>query len=112
MKKTIRLFFLACAFLLSSAAGNAAWAHGHAHVGVYFGAPVFWPWYYPAPYYYPPYSTTVITQPAPVYIEQAPESTSSPESSSNVWYYCNNPDGYYPYVKECPSGWQKVPPRP
>lgn len=24
------------------------------------------------------------------------------------WYYCKNPSGYYPYVKQCPSGWMKV----
>lgn len=107
--KTVK-FILAFAFLLASTAGNAAWAYGHAHVGVYFGGPIFWPGYYPAPYYGPYYnSTTVIAQP-PVYIEQAPGP--APTSSSNSWYYCNNPDGYYPYVKECPSGWQRVAPHP
>jgi hypothetical protein len=109
--KTTKLFF-AFALLLASTAGNPAWAHGHAHVGIYFGGPIFWP-YYPRPYYEPYYGpTTIITEPAPVYIEQAPASTSAPASSSNYWYYCNNPDGYYPYVKECPGGWQKVAPQP
>jgi hypothetical protein len=28
----------------------------------------------------------------------------------SYWYYCQNPQGYYPYVKQCPSGWTKVPP--
>ena len=23
-----------------------------------------------------------------------------------------SPKGYYPYVKECPSGWERVPPAP
>jgi hypothetical protein len=99
-----------------SLVGNVAWAdrgaphhhHGHSHVGVgvYFGAPLFSPWYYPAaPYYGPAYysAPAIITQP-PVYIEQ---SSSAP---SNVWYYCRNPDGYYPYVKQCPSGWVTVMP--
>jgi hypothetical protein len=114
---------LAFVFLLASAAGNMAWAHGHAHVGIYFGGPVFWPGYYSAPYYGPYYSpyygpsyntTTIITEPAPVYIEQAPRPAPAPapSSSSNSWYYCNNPDGYYPYVKDCPSGWQRVAPQP
>ena len=26
------------------------------------------------------------------------------------WYYCPNPQGYYPYVKSCPGGWMKVVP--
>jgi hypothetical protein len=30
----------------------------------------------------------------------------------NYWYYCHNPEGYYPYVKKCPSGWMKVVPSP
>ena len=110
--KTLK-FTLAFIFLLASTAGNMAWAHGHAHVGVYFGGPVFWPWYYPGPYYGPSYNTTtIITQPAPVYIEQAPGPAPAPVPSSNAWYYCNNPDGYYPYVKECPTGWQRVAPQP
>ncbi len=26
-----------------------------------------------------------------------------------VWYYCQNPMGYYPYVRDCNSNWQAVP---
>jgi hypothetical protein len=26
------------------------------------------------------------------------------------WYYCQNPEGYYPDVARCPGGWIKVPP--
>jgi hypothetical protein len=29
--------------------------------------------------------------------------------SSQTWYYCSDPAGYYPYVTECNSGWQAVP---
>ena len=35
-----------------------------------------------------------------------------PGGNSGAWYYCNNPDGYYPYVKHCNSAWQAVPPTP
>ncbi|MFA6313755.1 MAG: hypothetical protein WCV99_00795 [Sterolibacterium sp.] len=31
---------------------------------------------------------------------------------SQWWYFCKNPEGYYPYVRECPSGWEKVSPVP
>jgi len=39
----------------------------------------------------------VIVQPAPL-------------ETSSYWYYCENPKGYYPYVKDCPYGWMKVVP--
>ena len=29
--------------------------------------------------------------------------------SSQTWYYCSNPAGYYPYVAQCNTGWQAVP---
>jgi hypothetical protein len=29
--------------------------------------------------------------------------------SSQTWYYCANPSGYYPYVTQCNTGWQTVP---
>ena len=88
-----------------------AWAdrvrHGggrsRAHVGVVIGAPLLWP-YYPGPYYYPP----VIAMPSspPVYIEQ------EPVLAQQYWYFCRNPQGYYPYVKQCLSGWLQVVPQP
>ena len=32
--------------------------------------------------------------------------------NSGYWYYCETSRGYYPYVKDCPSGWKAVPPAP
>lgn len=29
--------------------------------------------------------------------------------SSQTWYYCSDPAGYYPYVAQCNTGWQSVP---
>jgi hypothetical protein len=29
--------------------------------------------------------------------------------SSQTWYYCSDPAGYYPYVAQCNTGWQAVP---
>lgn len=65
---------------------------------------------YYAPYYgYPP---TVITVPVtpPVYIQQTPPATQ--QNPAGYWYYCYSPQGYYPYVKQCPNGWQQVDPTP
>jgi hypothetical protein len=29
--------------------------------------------------------------------------------SSQTWYYCSDPTGYYPYVPQCNTGWQAIP---
>lgn len=88
--------------------------------------------YTPPVYYYPP---TTYVQPylmpgdpviSPVYI--VPPSINPPPSPSvslgqNIrsgpgvsgeqwWYVCRKPAGYYPNVRECSSGWEKVPPVP
>ena len=109
--------------VLAVAATDAAWAdhgHGHGHVrlGVVIG-PYWGPWYYPPAYYYPPYYPVVVERTAPpVYIEQQsaapamPPPAAAPAAQNNYWYYCNELKGYYPYVKECPGGWQKVSPQP
>jgi hypothetical protein len=81
--------------------------------GLYYGSPYYYspyysPYYYPPSYYYPPaYSAS-----PPVYVEQSPAPQAAAPQQSNYWYYCRNPDGYYPYVKECPGGWQQVAPQP
>jgi hypothetical protein len=102
--------------------GHYAKVHrGHFHksrvvVGIGVGLPIYWgPWwvyppprvyYYPPPYYYPgavgvPYSS-------PEYIERGDEQA----APSQWWYYCADSRTYYPYVKECPGGWQRVAPQP
>ncbi len=84
-------------------AGSAASAprvhqfHSHPHTRVFIGGSFFfWPWpsyYYPAPYPY--YYAPGEAPPAPL-IEDP------------YWYYCEEAGTYYPYVKECPGGWQRV----
>ncbi|MCL4802116.1 MAG: hypothetical protein KJ025_21165 [Burkholderiales bacterium] len=115
---------LAAGALLAAAASPAALAHGghypRARVGVYIGGPLWWGprfYYPPAYYYYPPYPyyyqyPPVATGPAspPVYVERG--ETAAESDSTSWWYYCANPAGYYPYVKQCPGGWQRVAPRP
>ncbi len=80
--------------------------HGHAFVrgGIVVGAP-FWWWgpAYPYGYYADP--PVVVQEPAPAYI--AP---SAPPPAPTYWYYCQQSQAYYPYVKECPGGWMTVVP--
>ena len=52
-------------------------------------------------------------QPAPVYVQPAPVYAPNVASSSvQYWYFCAAANGYYPYVRSCPSGWQAVPTTP
>lgn len=109
--KRMKAVLALSAVLLSATASAPALAHhrgGHAHFGVFIGAP-FYPWYYP-PYYYPP----VVTVPAAptTYIEQgSPQAAPAPQPQG-YWYYCDESKTYYPYVKECPGGWRRVTPQP
>lgn len=93
--------------------GQEGHRHGHARILV---APYWGLWYGPpAPYYYRPYYPRVFVEPAspPVYIEQPPPSSGPvPAPETHYWYYCAASAGYYPYVQECPAGWQKVLPQP
>ncbi|MFZ6846829.1 hypothetical protein [Undibacterium sp. RuRC25W] len=87
------------------------------------GAPYYSPnYYYGNPYYaYPQevvvrapivtYSTPIYTTaPAPSYdtYEVQPGITSQSSSDGKEWLYCNQPDGFYPAVKECPGGWRRI----
>jgi hypothetical protein len=113
----IKFLAISAAMLLGMSNAALAWhgGHGHGGFGVYMGVPLYSPWYYPPAYYYPPvpiYSPAVIASP-PVYVEQgdSDQSTPAPQSQQS-WYYCNASRAYYPYVKECPGGWQRVEPQP
>lgn len=115
---------VALGLVLGLAVGVPAQAHDHdrdrgrVHFGLYFGAPLGWPDDYDGPrYYYPPYPAyyppRVVVVPAepPVYIQRSP---AEPASSAQpyYWYYCRDSGAYYPYVKQCPGGWQRVAPQP
>jgi hypothetical protein len=77
----------------------------------YYNSPYYYPYYpYYSPYYYPPAVVTVPASP-PVYIEREDDSAAAPGTSA-YWYYCTDPEGYYPYVRACPGGWQAVAPQP
>lgn len=85
--------------------------------GGYYGRPYFpGPYIYPGPIfapYYAPQAVVVVPSEPQVYIEQggAAAAEQAPEGTQ-YWYFCRGANNYYPYVKECPGGWQKVLPRP
>ncbi|MGH8778218.1 hypothetical protein [Paraburkholderia sp.] len=97
-----------------------------ARVGVYIGGGGYYGGgYYPwAPYYYPPYAPypPAVAVPVPVpaepqeYVEQGQPGAASadgePAQAPGTWYYCDATKTYYPYAKQCHSGWRAVPAQP
>ena len=68
-----------------------------------YGTPPAGPGYYgpaalPASYNAPP-------QAAPYY-------AAAPAQPQAEWYYCADSRSYYPYARECPGGWQRIPAQP
>jgi hypothetical protein len=114
------------ATLLGVMAPETATAHGRGRVsvGVGFGFGGYWPgywggwpgWYAPYPYYYSPYYAPVVTTaPEPTrYIERGDNVEAAPAAAPrrDWWYFCPESKTYYPYVKQCAGGWQRVEPRP
>jgi hypothetical protein len=119
--------------------GHRGWRGG---VGIYMGSPFpfygppppfaySYGYPYGYPYAYNP-PTVIVTQPPQpqVYIEQGSGATATPDvapppatqtapttsagnnNTQGYWYYCEQSDGYYPYVKECAAGWKQVTPTP
>jgi hypothetical protein len=82
------------------------WHAGHWFHGEHLGRQGWWwivdgEWFfYPSPVY--PYPDPYVP---PAVVGQAP-------SPSTDWYYCASKNAYYPYVTDCPEGWQQVVPQP
>ena len=133
MKTTHKALVTSVLILLGMLASGAAMAqhrgHGYGYggnvrFGISLGFPIYGPGYYPAPYYaYPAYAypAPVYPYPAavmgssspPVYVEQGlAQAAPAPAQAQGDWYYCAASKAYYPYVRECPDGWQRVPAQP
>jgi hypothetical protein len=85
-----------------SGARLGVWRGGHWFHGGFGGRFGWWWWadgfwyLYDSPVYpYPGYVATY-------YVPQA----------GGSWYYCDNPAGYYPYVRSCMGPWRAVAPTP
>jgi len=83
--------------------------HGWGGVGVTVGVGPYWGPYW-GPYGYPyayPYA-----YPPQVFVQPSQQLSIQPSTSPPLWYYCDDPQGYYPYVQQCPGGWRTVAPSP
>lgn len=77
--------------------------------GVYYGtygAPAWGPNYY--------YEGFPPAAEQPTYIERgmAEVPQAAQPAIPGDWYWCSEPEGYYPHLKDCPVGWRKVPAQP
>jgi len=109
MHKRIRLILALTVVLVGSSVGpGQAWHHPHGFrpLGVVVVPRVVVP-VAPSWYPYPP----VVIDAHPRVVERLP-SIALPPSPTSSWYYCDNPQGYYPYVQQCPGGWKQVPATP
>ncbi len=104
--------------------GRGGGHHG-GHYGGHYGGGVFFPyppygvgWPYPYPYSYAyPYPAYPYPDDGDDDDDSGPPSTRGlvvpggplPVGISASWYYCDAPDGYYPYVKSCAHGWTPIP---
>lgn len=133
--KALKLLAAAFAAALALAAVSPqALAHGRVRGGVTFHFGYHWPGYgwgpgYWGPRYrylpppliaydeYDPYfygPPVVVHRPdPPEYIERDPPAVDPALAEPPAWWYwCPSAKAYYPYVKQCPGGWQRVPPQP
>jgi hypothetical protein len=120
MNRSVRMSLVVVAVLLMSVLTSQAdrgGRHGGGHGGGWGWGPAIGLglglglWELSRPYYgYPYYYNAPVVQQAPaeIYVQPAP----LPPAAPQYWYYCQDPEGYYPYVKQCPDGWMKVVPSP
>jgi hypothetical protein len=89
------------------------WHHmrWHGRWGWWWGVGGAFYWY-PAPVY--PYPVEV----SPTYYDEDADAYDGDYDDSGsgggygTWQHCSNPEGYYPYIKECRGGWESVPAQP
>jgi hypothetical protein len=77
--------------------------HFHGRATFFFGG-AFWP-YYPPPYYYGPNYAMPHYEPPTVYVERF-DGNPTPQTQGEI--FCPSAGVYYPEVKQCPGGWQRV----
>jgi hypothetical protein len=77
------------------------WRGGRWFHGPYGGRTGWW-WIVGGVYYF---------YPAPIYPYPDPYVPPAVAPNPTYWFYCGNPQGYYPYVPQCSVPWQQVPPQ-
>jgi hypothetical protein len=113
MKRFVVIGLALVLLVLALPAPGAAWTRTSVHVHAAFG-----PWWGPGPWYYDPWAPRPYSywgpraypraySRAPVLVPQV-----AVPAPQQYWYYCRDPEGYYPHVAQCPRGWEPVPVHP
>lgn len=97
----------------------AMWRGGRWHHEWHHGRFGWWwdvdgVWYsYDAPVYpYPEAISNDAVEPEPAAESRIGAGVASFAPAPQYWYHCDSPNGFYPYVRSCPSGWHPVSPTP
>jgi hypothetical protein len=110
MKRSLVIFLASLVLLLGYSLPSQA---QHFRGGVWIG-PGWGPGWWGAPYYGYGYPYAPYYSAPPVVIQQQPQEyiqQPAVQPQQQYWYYCTEAKAYYPYVKQCPGGWNKVVPR-
>jgi len=108
--------------------GYAGWRGGYwgPRAGFYYGGPGYWggwpgawaawPGVWGASYAYPYNVAPIVINSTPqtqLFVQQEPAAAPAPQATPEIsyWYYCIQPAGYFPYVKDCSQPWLKVVPQ-
>jgi hypothetical protein len=86
---------------------RALWTHGrwwHGRRNGRFG----WWWWANGGWFF--YDTPVY--PYPDYVSETYYDVPASDDAGDYWYYCRDPEGYYPYVRNCHVSWEPVPAQP
>ena len=92
---------------------RGGWGYGYPR-GYWWGPGFYWGWGWPyyssynwgGPYFYSdPYYDYAAPSAA---MQDPPEYTDQGQEQPYYWYFCRDPQGYYPHVENCPSGWMQV----
>jgi len=125
--RSTRAILMAMILAATSMAGTAAWAdrgyrggygypeyrhHGPGlalGAGLLLGSALIWAATRPPPVIYAPSAPVYVTPDPEPMVVMPPRPVAS---NGDWWYYCRAVGAYYPYVQSCPTGWERVPPRP
>ena len=116
---TVFGLLLVCALFLGVlCAPNGGYGAVYYGYGGYYGGyyyPPYYGWYGVGPWGYPyayPYYAPYYEYPYSAYPPLDNQIAVPSEPQQSYWYHCQDPEGYYPYVKSCPGGWAQVVPTP
>lgn len=54
------------------------------------------------------YEERIVSSPSTTWIESSSDQVTPLSVNADTWLYCHQPDGFYPAVKSCNSGWQRI----